>query len=60
MFAGPHFPGREAGAAARRVMRRLPRYDAGLLASGWTAWSWRAKRPVAGVTAGAFGPVVTG
>jgi len=42
MFAGPHFPGREAGAGAGRVMWRLPRYDAGLLASGWTAWSWRA------------------
>jgi hypothetical protein len=35
-------PEREAGAGAPRVMSRPPRYEAGLLASGWTAWSWRA------------------
>jgi len=53
-------PGRGAGAGARRVMWRLPplwRRAAGL---GLDGMAVAGERPVAGVVAGAFGPVVTG
>jgi hypothetical protein len=42
MFAGPHSPGGKLALVPGARCRDWPRYDAGLLASGWTAWSWRA------------------
>jgi len=42
MLAGPRPAGKLALVPGARC-RGWPRYDAGLLASGWTAWSWRAK-----------------
>jgi len=41
MLAGPRPAGKLALVPGARC-RGWPRYDAGLLASGWTAWSWRA------------------
>jgi hypothetical protein len=41
MFAGPR-PGGKLALVPGARCRDWPRYDAGLLASGWTAWSWRA------------------
>jgi hypothetical protein len=41
MFAGPR-PGGKLALVPGARCRGWPRYDAGLLASGWTAWSWRA------------------
>jgi len=42
MLAGPR-PGGKLALVPGARCRDWPRYDAGLLASGWTAWSWRAK-----------------
>jgi len=41
MIAGPH-PGGKLALVLDARCRDCPRYEAGLLASGWTAWSWRA------------------
>jgi len=42
MLAGRTRAGSWPGCPARDVA--TARYDAGLLASGWTAWAWRANR----------------
>ena len=42
VLAGPR-PGGKLALVPGARCRDWPRYDAGLLASGWTAWSWRAK-----------------
>ena len=42
MFAGPHSPGGKLALVPGASCGGCPRYDAGLLASVLTAWSWRA------------------
>jgi hypothetical protein len=59
MLAGPR-PGGKLALVPGARCRDWPRYDAGLLASVWTAWSWRADCLSPGVIAGAVGLELAG